>query len=90
MQIYDFESSQPPALNENLLRLELARRRQHRQILLLVIASALFVVAALLLGWYALDWYPELTALCVGYAGVTALSYGIAAVIWVRKGCPGL
>ena len=85
-QIYDFERHAPPAVNTDLLRQELARRRLRMQTALLVLAGLLFQFAALLLGYSALDWYPALSLLCFGYVVIAATGGGVVALVYSRKG----
>ena len=85
-QIYDFEQHAPPAVNTDLLRQELARRRLRMQTALLVLAGLLFQFAALLLGYSALDWYPALSLLCFGYVVIAATGGGVVALVYSRKG----
>ena len=85
-QIYDFEGNEPPVLNENMLIDRQRSRRNSVQLCLAVAAGILLQLAVLLLGWSAVDWYPELTALCFGYVLVSATGGGVIAVVWSRKG----
>lgn len=85
-QIYDFGRQTPPALNEQMLRAELERRRLRVQTTLAVLAGFLLLVASMLLGYSAIDWYPALTLLCFGYIITAATGAGVIAVIYSRKG----
>ena len=85
-QIYDFERHAPPALNENMLRAELERRKRHRQTALLAVAGLLLQAAVTLLGYSALDWYPWLSALCFSHVIVSTTGCGVVAVIFSRTG----
>lgn len=82
--VWSFEDYEPPVLNESMLRRERTRRRMHRQAVLLTLAGLLFQVAALLLGWSALEWYPWITALCAGYLVLAAVAW-LAVGVWLRK-----
>ena len=57
-QIYDFEQRTPPVLNEQMLRAELERRKLRIQTAVAVLAGFLLMIAAVLLGYSAIDWYP--------------------------------
>ena len=82
-QIYDFGRHTPPALNERMLREALERRSLRRQTLLLLLAGCLLLAAFVLLAYSAMDWYPLITWLCLGYDGVIG---GVIAVVYSRKG----
>ena len=85
-QIYDFERHDPPALNENMLRAELERRKLRRQTALLAVAGLLLQAAVALLGYSALDWYPWLAALCFCHVIVSTTGCGVIAVTYSRTG----
>ena len=79
-QIYDFGRHTPPALNERMLREALERRSLRRQTLLLLLA------AFVLLAYSAMDWYPLITWLCLGYVAAAVAGGGVIAVVYSRKG----
>lgn len=81
---YSFERKEPPVLNENMLRAALERRKQNRLTALFVLAAALFLAAAGLLGYAALDWYPWLSAACFAYLIISATGCGVIAVVYSR------
>ena len=85
-QIYDFEQHNPPALNENMLRAELERRKLRRQTALLAVAGLLLQAAVTLLGYSAIDWYPWLSAACFAHVIVSTTGCGVVAVVYSRKG----
>ena len=85
-QIYNFERCDPPALNENMLRSEIERRKLHWQTTLLVLAGILLQVAVALFGYSAYDWYPWISAICFVYIIVSTTGCGVFAVAWSRKG----
>ena len=85
-QIYDFERRTPPVLNEQTLRAELERRRLRIQTTIAALAGFLLMIAAVLLGYSAIDWYPALTLLCFGYTILAATAGGVIAVIYSHKG----
>ena len=85
-QIYDFEQRTPPVLNEQMLRTELERRKLRVQPTVAVLAGFLLMIAAVLLGYSAIDWYPVLSLLCFGYIITAAPGGGVIAVIYSRKG----
>ena len=85
-QIYNFEQHHPPALNENMIRAEIEKRKLRLQTALLVFAGLLLQVVIALFGYSALDWYPWVTALCFGYIIISSTGCGIIAVVYSRKG----
>ena len=50
-QIYNFEQHTPPVLNENMLRMEIERRKLHWQTALLFIAGLLLQIVVVLFGY---------------------------------------
>lgn len=84
--IYDFEQHRPPALNENMLRAELEKRKLRWQTALLALAGLLFQVVVFLLGYSAIDWYPWLSALCYSYLVISTTGCGVITVSYYRKG----
>jgi len=85
-QIYNFEQHKPPALNENLLRAELERRRLRWQTALLALAGILLQTVIVLFGYSAMDWYPWISVLCFGYVIISTTGCGVIAVTYRRKG----
>lgn len=84
-QIYRFEQQTPPILNENMLQTELNRRKQNRQITVVVLAGLLIQLLIFLLGWSAVEWYPGLSALCFAYLLTTVTGGGVVAVVYSSK-----
>ena len=85
-QIYDFGRRTPPGLNEKMLRAELERRKLRLQTTLAVLGGFLLLIASVLLGYSAIDWYPFLTLLCFGYTILAATAGGVIAVRYSHKG----
>lgn len=85
-QIYDFEQQNPPVLNEAMLRNEQERRKLRRQTALLFVAGLLLQFIAVFVGYSAIDWYPWLTVLCLGYVVVSVTGAGVVAAAYTRKG----
>lgn len=85
-QIFDFEQQNPPVLNEAMLRNEQERRKLRRQTALLFVAGLLLQFIAVFVGYSAIDWYPWLTVLCLGYVVVSATGAGVVAAAYTRKG----
>lgn len=84
--IYDFEQRTPPVLNEQMLRAELERRKLRFQTAIAVLAGFLLMIAAVLLGYSAIDWYPMFSLLCFGYIITAATGGSVIAIIYSRKG----
>ena len=91
-QIYDFGRHTPPALNERMLREALERRSLRRQTVGVVGTGAigscviLLLAAFVLLAYSAMDWYPLITWLCLGYVAAAVAGGGVIAVVYSRKG----
>lgn len=85
-QIYNFEQHNPPIINENMIRAEMERRKQHWKTALLVLAGILLQIVVALFGYSAIDWYPWISAICFTYIVVSTTGGGIIAVIYSRKG----
>lgn len=85
-QIYDFEKRTPPVLNEQMLLAELERRKLRIQTTIAVLAGFLLMVAAVLLGYSAIDWYPVLSLLCFGYIITAATGGSVIAIVYSCKG----
>lgn len=85
-QIYDFERCMPPALNEQMLQAELERRKQRMQTTIAVLAGFLWMIAAVLLGYSAMDWYPILSLLCFGSVIAAATGAGVLASVYSHQG----
>ena len=85
-QIYDFEQCTPPVLNEQMLRAALERRKLRMQTTVAVLAGFLLLVAAVLLGYSAMDWYPVLSRLCFGYIVTAATGAGVIAIVYSHRG----
>ena len=62
-QIYNFEQHNPPILNENMIRAEMERRKQHWQMTLFVLAGILLQVVIALFGCCGRI-HPGLSAHC--------------------------
>ena len=85
-QIYDFEQQNPPVLNTAMLQCELERRRFRRQTALLFVAGLLLQLIMVFVGYAAVDWYPWITVLCLGYVVVSVTGAGVIAAAYTRKG----
>lgn len=84
-QIYNFEAAQPPALNENVIRSELEKRRKKWQTVLVAMAGILFQTAILLLGLMAADEYPAFEFMSILYVVVSIAGSGAIAIVFAQK-----
>lgn len=85
-QIYNFEQAQPPMLNENMLLMEIERRKLRLQTALLAFSSALMLSAMILLGIFTCERYPGIAFSCFVYAIISATGGSILSVVFTRKG----
>lgn len=85
-QIYNFDSSNPPILNENILRMKLEKRKLRQQTILLGVASILLQIVLLVYGFMTLETYPTILLICLCYVIVSAVGSGAIAVIFAQKG----
>lgn len=63
-----------------------SRRKLRIQTAVAVLAGFLLMIAAVLLGYSAIDWYPVLSLLCFGYIMIAATGGGVIAIVYSRKG----
>lgn len=83
---YDFERSDPPALDERTLRRELERREQRRRTVLLAIAGALSQALLVLSGLMCLEVFPALALGCFCFAAISTAGSASIAIVYVQKG----
>lgn len=80
-QIYNFDTKQPPALNESMLQAELEKRRLRRQTTIATMAGILVQIAILLLALLLSKQYPLLSMLCVVYVIISATGSTVVAIL---------
>ena len=85
-QIYNFEQQTPPALNENVLRAELERRRLRWQTALIAVAGLLIQILLVMLGIFVRNEYPLITVVCLTYVVLSTTGSGILAIVCTREG----
>lgn len=85
-QIYNFEKSNPPVLNENMLRQKLEKRKVQHQTMILAAAGILLQVVMLLTGLLSAKSYPVMAVVCFAYVLISAVGSGVIAVMCTRKG----
>ena len=84
-QIYNFEKTNPPCLNERYLRKEAERRKLQRQTILLTIASILSQMVVLLFGILLWPIQPVITLTCILYVLTAALSSSVIVIVFTKK-----
>ena len=85
-QIYDFDTHEPPRVNESMLREKLERRELRRQILLLYIASLLSCVCFAVFAFFIVRDSLVVSALSILACTVTLIGIGVISVVFHRWG----
>ena len=80
-QIYNFETKEPPVLNESMLRAEFEKRRLRRQTAMAAIAGILVQIVLLLCAVLLAKEYLLLSILCVAYVILSATGGTVIAII---------
>lgn len=80
-RIYDFESQEPPVLNESMLRAELNKRRLRRQTTMAAVSGILIQIIMLLCAVLLAKDYTILSILCVGYVIFSTTGGTVVAII---------
>lgn len=80
-QIYNFESKEPPVLNESMLKTELANRQLRRQTTMAAIAGILIQIVLLLCAVLLAKDYIIFSILCVAYVIFSATGGTVIAII---------
>ncbi len=84
-QIYDFETENPPILNERMIKNKIEKRRLQRQTALVALAGILMGIAMIMLGCFVYAEYPVLAVVCFAYVIIAATGSGVMAVVCSRK-----
>lgn len=79
-QIYNFESKNPPILNESMLRAELHKRQLHCQTTITAIAGILTQIVVLLAAFFLAEYSVFLAIGCVIYVVLSATGGTIVAI----------
>ena len=79
-KIYNFESKEPPVLNESMLKTELANRQLRRQTAMASIAGILIQIVLLLCAVLLAKDYIILSILCVAYVIFSATGGTVVAI----------
>ena len=80
-QIYNFEASEPPVCNEDLLKAELKKRQLRRQTTLAAVSGILTQLVLLLCALLLADTSPILAIGCVAYVIFSATGGTILAIL---------
>ena len=80
-RIYNFESKEPPVLNESMLRAELEKRRLRRQTAMAAFAGILIQIVLLLCAVLLAKEHLFLALCCVAYVIFSATGGTIIAII---------
>ena len=85
-QIYSFEHSTPPILNEAMLRETLEKRRLQKQTALLAVAGILLQLVFLIYGLLTFQTEPQISMLCFGYIFISLVGSAFIVLAYIRKG----
>lgn len=85
-QIYNFENTSPPILNENIIRNKIQKKKKTKKLALFVLASCLIQASVLLFGYTFAEQYPYLEVLSLFYIAMSLTCGGVVAVLYGRKG----
>ncbi len=80
-QIYNFESQQPPILNESMLQEEIKKRQLRRQTTLAAIAGVLTQICLLLGTILLADRFPVLSLICAVYTIISVTGSTVIAIL---------
>jgi len=80
-QIYNFDTKEPPVLNESMLKTELAKRQLRRQTAMAAIAGILIQIVLLLCAVLLAKDYIILSILCVAYVIFSTTGGTVVAII---------
>ncbi|HWQ76304.1 MAG TPA: hypothetical protein VN441_13410 [Syntrophomonas sp.] len=84
-QIYRFNGIQPPAVSEKTLQAEIERRKEQRQIVLLVMAGILAGLCLLITAIVLQPINIILSMICIAYACVSMSGGGVIAIVFAHK-----
>ena len=84
-QIYNFEQTNPPVLNENILRAELEKRNLKKQTTLIAVCGILSMLLLLVFTILLAETQPILAAFCMGYVIISLTGSTVLAIL-IRSG----
>ena len=82
---FEFDSFEPPVLQEQDLREILEKRQLIKRALMLTLASALIHICLALMALYLSLHSLPAALVCLVFLGISLLNSGIAAVLFTRK-----
>lgn len=84
-QIYNFDQSMPPAVNENRIRAELKRRQLQRETTLLAIGGLLILGCLFLAAVQLHEVAPLLSIACAAYICIATTGGSVIALVFAQK-----
>lgn len=84
-QIYRFDTVHPPALNEKMLRAELEKRKERRQVTLLAVAGILIIWCLIITAIMVWPVSIYLSYACFAYACFAMCGAAVIAIIFTYK-----
>ncbi|MBE5952045.1 MAG: hypothetical protein E7260_10700 [Lachnospiraceae bacterium] len=84
-QIYNFEQTNPPVLNESMLRAELEKRKLKKQTTLIAICGILSMLLLLVFAVLLTETQPLLATLCMAYV-IISLTGSVVLAILMHSG----
>lgn len=81
-QIYSFDKGAPPYIDEDIIKAELEKRQLRIYFSIIAVAVVLMQSAALLLGYMAYPFMPELTLACVLFSVFSLFSAMVVFVLF--------
>lgn len=84
-QIYHFEDKIPPAVNEQMLRQELEKRKAKKAAILLVIGSFFIMISILLIALPLYETNPLFSTICLLYVCVSIAGSLVMVIVFTLK-----
>ena len=84
-QIYHFDSSYPPGLNEAMLHRERERRRQQRAVVAAAVGGALSLLCLMALALFLFPVAPKAALLLAGYLTLSVLAAGVVTLVFLTQ-----
>lgn len=85
-QIYNFEQSRPPILNENMIYEKIEQRNLNIQIFVLVSAAILLQIILVGFSFMTYKTNPLLAVSCISYILLSAIGGFVITVVYNQKG----
>lgn len=84
-QIYNFESKNPPVLNESMLRAELEKRKLKKQTILIAVCGIVSMLLLLILSVFLAEVEPVLAGICMTYVILSLTGSVVLAILMHSK-----